>query len=685
MTIEVATVISELDHNLPDHDDFVSEGDDHFRLFKKVTKDTLHNVTGVVDATHTEINRLVGVTSAVIDTAKLAALPAAIGTTTPVAGTFSNMTVNSLLRAIATGAVGLATDVHAGQFGPTSGLNIAVGNGVVQGRNAGSAATLAIQSLGGVLTLGSTSDVTNALVLQNLRTQVRANNALTLMLQNTLDGAPAIGAAIDVNMGLYSSSGTRRMFLGFSSSIDLYLQNDSTSGAIRARGMSAGAALREMMVLNPGGAVQLSYDDTVRLQTSATGAITTGLHVATQLSNTGAGTNNVDGVWLFGSLSSIIARNATLSLGGDAGFQVGLSNAINLALSGQEIQGRNNGAVAAFFINKAGGSLQIGPDTAGRAYWDATTRIFTMLDGAGLSVSGTVTVTGTGTHNLAGTVNATTTLRRNNIDVVDVQRAVSTATGLTGGGQLNADRTIDYAVQNLSAQGTLIETNDLLLMRDVSAGIHTKVSFGQMKEYRALQRSSNATLTATDYFTTQCWTSSGNGTLTLPTGVEGVAIKFRKVGTGNLTISGSTYKSSNTDTITIRGGEAVAVYLNGVWCLTGDLGNFFSDHEFESGELTVALRGTSAHGLGVVPREHSVVLRCTDAGGDASYTQNQEVDIFSTYHGGQPATTWADDTNIGWSMYIQNPAILSRTVNSATANIVPTKWKIVCRASRYVR
>lgn len=65
MTVETAIYISDLNAAYPAAGDPKSEGDDHLRLLKTVTKATFPNVAGAVTPTHTELNFMDGVTSAV--------------------------------------------------------------------------------------------------------------------------------------------------------------------------------------------------------------------------------------------------------------------------------------------------------------------------------------------------------------------------------------------------------------------------------------------------------------------------------------------------------------------------------------------------------------------------------------------------------------------------------------------
>ena len=65
MTIETALYPNQLNTALPASSDFVSEGDDHLRLIKTVVKTTFPNVAGAVNASQTELNYSVGVTSGI--------------------------------------------------------------------------------------------------------------------------------------------------------------------------------------------------------------------------------------------------------------------------------------------------------------------------------------------------------------------------------------------------------------------------------------------------------------------------------------------------------------------------------------------------------------------------------------------------------------------------------------------
>lgn len=65
MSVETATYISDLNATYPASGDPKSEGDDHLRLIKSTVKATFPNVSGAVTPTHTELNYVDGVTSAI--------------------------------------------------------------------------------------------------------------------------------------------------------------------------------------------------------------------------------------------------------------------------------------------------------------------------------------------------------------------------------------------------------------------------------------------------------------------------------------------------------------------------------------------------------------------------------------------------------------------------------------------
>ena len=65
MALETGTYISDLVTTNPPNTDGVSQADDHLRLIKSTVKATFPNITGAVTATHTQLNHVAGVTSAI--------------------------------------------------------------------------------------------------------------------------------------------------------------------------------------------------------------------------------------------------------------------------------------------------------------------------------------------------------------------------------------------------------------------------------------------------------------------------------------------------------------------------------------------------------------------------------------------------------------------------------------------
>jgi len=65
MALEAASFISDLNASNPTGADGRNTADDHLRLIKSAVKATFPNVTGAVNPTHTELNYVVGVTSAI--------------------------------------------------------------------------------------------------------------------------------------------------------------------------------------------------------------------------------------------------------------------------------------------------------------------------------------------------------------------------------------------------------------------------------------------------------------------------------------------------------------------------------------------------------------------------------------------------------------------------------------------
>lgn len=93
MAVDTAAYIGSFDTSKPTASDPKAEGDDNFRHIKTAVKASFPNVTGAVTATHTELNRVAGVTADVqtqLDAKAPLASPALTGT--PTVPTASNGT-----------------------------------------------------------------------------------------------------------------------------------------------------------------------------------------------------------------------------------------------------------------------------------------------------------------------------------------------------------------------------------------------------------------------------------------------------------------------------------------------------------------------------------------------------------------------------------------------------------------
>ena len=96
MALESTTYINGLVATNPAGTDARSQGDDHIRMVKSAVKATFPNITGAVTPTHTELNYVDGVTSALqtqMDTKAPSASPTFTGTpAAPTASAGTNTT-----------------------------------------------------------------------------------------------------------------------------------------------------------------------------------------------------------------------------------------------------------------------------------------------------------------------------------------------------------------------------------------------------------------------------------------------------------------------------------------------------------------------------------------------------------------------------------------------------------------
>jgi hypothetical protein len=116
MALESTTYINGLVATNPAGTDPKSQGDDHIRMVKSAVKTTFPNITGAVTPTHTELNYVDGVTSALqtqMDTKAPLASPTLTGTpTAPTAATATN-TTQVATTAFAQAAIDADVTTHA--------------------------------------------------------------------------------------------------------------------------------------------------------------------------------------------------------------------------------------------------------------------------------------------------------------------------------------------------------------------------------------------------------------------------------------------------------------------------------------------------------------------------------------------------------------------------------------------
>lgn len=163
MSVESASYINQLDSTRPTSSDLKSEGDNHLRLLKVVLQNTLPNIAGAVTATHTQLNYVTGVTSAIqtqLDAKAPLASPALTGTpTVPTAATATTTTqaastafVHNVLDSLGDATLAAAeaqADIATTQAGiATTQAGLATTNGAAQVTLAAAQVTLATTQAG---------------------------------------------------------------------------------------------------------------------------------------------------------------------------------------------------------------------------------------------------------------------------------------------------------------------------------------------------------------------------------------------------------------------------------------------------------------------------------------------------------------------------------------------------------
>jgi hypothetical protein len=138
--LETGTYISDLVVTNPTSSDLASQGDDHLRLVKSTIKTTFPNITGAVTPTHTELNFVDGVTSAIQTQIDAKAATSHTHATADVtSGTFADARIsassvtqhaNATAAAISAGtAVAIVTRNVTGKAGTTKTLSTSAASG----------------------------------------------------------------------------------------------------------------------------------------------------------------------------------------------------------------------------------------------------------------------------------------------------------------------------------------------------------------------------------------------------------------------------------------------------------------------------------------------------------------------------------------------------------------------------
>ncbi len=86
------------------------------------------------------------------------------------------------------------------------------------------------------------------------------------------------------------------------------------------------------------------------------------------------------------------------------------------------------------------------------------------------------------------------------------------------------------------------------------------------------------------------------------------------------------------------------------------------------------------HSLAVVPKLFSVVLRCTDSGGEHGYAQNDEVQLFINPSSGDNLAVYANSTKVGFRRENDIYVLDKSSASGALAVITPSKWGLIYRA-----
>jgi hypothetical protein len=148
---------------------------------------------------------------------------------------------------------------------------------------------------------------------------------------------------------------------------------------------------------------------------------------------------------------------------------------------------------------------------------------------------------------------------------------------------------------------------------------------------------------------------------------------------GDITITpDGTETLDGLDTRLLRPGDRVTIQCTGsVWKTLHGVYSFVSSGQ----AYALNTIFTVAHGLGETPTEYALQLKCTDAGGDNGYSQNDIVEVDIGQFGESYGSTFRKDaTNL--VLYTQQtyaPSVRNKATN-AQGSITVAKWAIVLSA-----
>ncbi len=154
------------------------------------------------------------------------------------------------------------TDTDVGLLiGLLSGQHLEFGDAGIQSK-VGSATNsgLAVNPLGGGVTIGEASANGDTTTLQNQSTLISANQTRALNIQNEQDGTPGAGGNHDVELALQESDGTDRAVLGWVLD-DLRLDAFNEGGGIFLGAENAAGILRNGFSFDPDGEGRLYQND----------------------------------------------------------------------------------------------------------------------------------------------------------------------------------------------------------------------------------------------------------------------------------------------------------------------------------------------------------------------------------------------------------------------------------------